>query len=80
MLQVELRLFAGLRAFLPDVGLGESKRWPVEPGTTIAQLIQQVGVPAEEIKVVMVNGRARSVDYTLADGDRVSIFPAVGGG
>jgi sulfur carrier protein ThiS len=79
-MQIEVRLFATLRPYMPDVGIGEGKPWSVEPGTTIAQLIPQLEVPAPEIKVVMVNGRSQPLDYTLAAGDRVSIFPAVGGG
>lgn len=44
-------------------------------GATIGQLIEQLGLPEREIKVVFVNGVAQELDYVLADGDRVGIFP-----
>ena len=47
---------------------------------TALELVRRLDIPLEEIKLVFVNGAAASLDTVLADGDRVGIFPPVGGG
>ena len=49
-------------------------------GSTIADLASILNLPEDEIKVTFVNGRSRSSETGLADGDRVGFFPPVGGG
>jgi molybdopterin converting factor small subunit len=50
-------------------------------GTTVQKLLEkELGGPPGEVKTVFVNGASRSFDHVLADGDRVGIFPPVGGG
>lgn len=51
------------------------------PEPTEADAIaRQLGIPIEEIKIVMINGRRSELSTVIRDGDRVSYFPAVGGG
>lgn len=54
----------------------------IEPkgGETVGGLIKLLGIPFEEIKVILLNGRAAGEDAPVADGDRLGLFPAVGGG
>ena len=48
-------------------------------GTTVADVIAQLGLP-DEPRVVFVNGRHAPDDAVLTDGDRLAIFPPVAGG
>ena len=41
---------------------------------------KELGGSPNEVKTVWVNGASRSFEHVLADGDRVGIFPAIGGG
>ena len=50
------------------------------PGETVAGLLARLSLAPEDVKVIMVNGRAADLQAPLADGDRVGLFPAVGGG
>ena len=43
-------------------------------------LLKKINVPEEKAFVLLVNGLHKNLDVILSDGDRVSIFPAVGGG
>jgi sulfur carrier protein ThiS len=52
----------------------------VPEGTTMANLMDRLKLPREEVKVVFVNGRARPMDWPLEPGDDVGIFPLVAGG
>ncbi len=80
MITVYVKLFATLRRFRPGLGIGEAFPVTLPAGATVEQLIAQVGLPAEEVKTVFVNGLFRERGHPLADGDQVGIFPPVGGG
>jgi molybdopterin converting factor small subunit len=55
---------------------------PVElpDGATVGQLIEHLRLPADEVKVTFVNGIVRGEEHSLSDGDKVGVFPPVGGG
>ncbi|WP_428559249.1 MAG: MoaD/ThiS family protein [Solidesulfovibrio sp. DCME] len=73
---IELRCFATLAPLTPS----NANALPIGPGETVNALIDRLGIPREEVKIVFVNGTAADLDRVLADGDRVGIFPPVGGG
>ena len=79
-MQVHVKLFASLRYHRLGLEIGQS--FPVEltTGATISELVQHLGLPPEEIKLVYVNGRSQQEEYVLTEGDQVGIFPPVGGG
>lgn len=79
-MQVNVKLFATLQRYRPEVFAGEV--FPVElpEGSTLADLVTHLEIRANEVKVMFVNGRARAEMYRLQDGDEVGIFPPVGGG
>lgn len=42
---------------------------------TVAVVIEEQGVPLAEVDLVLVNGQSVDFDYSLHDGDRVSVYP-----
>ena len=79
-MKVEVTVFATLRRYLPGLRLGEVKVLEVEPGCTMAQLRDRLGLPADEVKVVMRNHLQANLDDEAKDGDRIVFFPVVAGG
>jgi molybdopterin converting factor small subunit len=79
-MKIELRLYASLAAFMPEQTGGKSLTMEVSEGTTIQNLLEQLKVPQEKIKLVFLNGVHANGDEILKEGDRVGIFPAVAGG
>ncbi|MDA8219603.1 MAG: DUF1786 family protein [Dehalococcoidales bacterium] len=79
-MEVEVRLFASLREYLPGVKTGEGTRLALPEGATVADLFAALAVPAEEVRQTFVNGRVVEPQRVLQEGDRVGIFPPVGGG
>lgn len=77
---LEIRLSASLRRLAPgyDPLRGLSLDW--RPGLTVAALLELLHIAPAEIKIIMLNGRAASLETPLAEGDRLAFFPAVGGG
>lgn len=47
----------------------------VAEGTTVTDLINDVGLEVQEIEAVFVNGSVTSFDTILHDGDRLALVP-----
>ena len=75
---IEVRLFATLA---PRSRRGE-RRFEVEPapGLTVRDVVYQEELDAADIHIVMRNGSHAKMDSELEDGDRIGLFPPVGGG
>ncbi len=84
-MQIELALFAHLTSYLPpagaDDGPGSSHARPMDlpDGTTVGQVIARLDLPVGP-RIVFVNGRHAPDSHSLANGDRLAIFPPVAGG
>lgn len=77
-MRVEVRLYATLRKYEPP-GAG-TPFVDVAEGTTLSDLEKLLGIPQQEDRVVLINGRPGKPDFALRDGDRVVMFPPVTGG
>ena len=75
MNSIEVRCFASLARHTPASG---HTKLPA-PGTA-GDLIRALGIPGEEVALIFVNGAHAAKTTALRDGDRVGLFPAVGGG
>ena len=73
---IDLKCYATLAPLTPD----NAAAFPIKDGETIQALAERLTIPIEEAKIVFVNGQAAELDRVLADGDRVGLFPPVGGG
>lgn len=52
----------------------------LEPGRTVIEVIEDLGLNPDLVAIVMVNGRQKFKSYRLHDGDNVKLVPMVGGG
>lgn len=74
---IRVQAYAELRQYL---GGSAAIEVAVADGATIAALLAQLGIPPERTKIIFVNSRAAGLDHPLADGQRVDLFSAIGGG
>ena len=79
-MKVEVRVFATLRRYLPDLGIGEPKVMEVPEGTTLDDIRASLNLPADEVKVIMRNNRQAEPEELAQNGDRITYIPAVAGG
>lgn len=79
-MQVEVRVFCGLEACLPGTRSGEPMAVPITPDESGRMLVAGLNIPEEKVFSFLVNGVRQDLSAVLADGDRVAVFPAVGGG
>ncbi len=73
---IELKCFATLAKYLPE----NAADYPVEPGETIRSLVEKLGMPVDDVTLMFVNAVRSDLDTGISDGDRVGLFPPVGGG
>lgn len=76
MITIEIKLFVTLSKYLPE----NKDAHPMDEGSTIQDLIDELKLPVEQVKLIFVNGKKQDTGYGLVQGDRVGIFPPVGGG
>jgi molybdopterin converting factor small subunit len=79
-MRVHVKLFATLCQYFSNAEPGIPFEMEIPEGATVADIVNQLKLPQEEVKVFFVNGRARSKDWPLASGDEVGIFPLIAGG
>ena len=79
-MQVEVRVFAGLEMYIPGARFGEPIYVILSSGATGGELIRKLNIPEEQVFSFMINGVQKKLDDAMAEGDRISIFPPVGGG
>jgi len=71
-----IKCFATLSRFTPP----EAEAYALALGDTVQSVVARLGIPLDDLKLVFVNGVHAPLETPLADGDRVGLFPAVGGG
>ncbi|EAX47197.1 thiamineS protein [Thermosinus carboxydivorans Nor1] len=76
---IEVRLYATLRRYSPASATG-IVMVDVPDGITVDELLAEMEIDRHEVKMIMVNGMHSDGNRVLADGDRVGLFPPVGGG
>ena len=73
---IQIKLFATLQKFMP----ASAENYAIETGTTIRTLLQQIDLPENKAKLIFINGVKAELTTALQGGERVGIFPPVGGG
>jgi molybdopterin converting factor small subunit len=73
---IQIKLFASLQAFMPPSG----EMYRINPGISIRNLLEKLNIPQEKAKLIFIDGTKANLSSTLDGGERVGIFPPVGGG
>jgi len=60
--------------------LGEGYILDVEGNCTIDDLMRNLGISSDTVKIILVNGRSSEVGYKLKDNDGLALFPPIAGG
>jgi len=79
-LKIEIHLFASLSKYLPPDSVDKHFFLEIEQNRSIRDVIRQLAIPRSDIKLIFLNGRHSDDTDILQDGDRLGLFPPVGGG
>ena len=77
---LQIFLNATLRQYVPGYNPYQGISLEIPPGTTVAQVIARLGLPAQEVTLIMVDGRRQEADFVLQGNERLGLFPPIGGG
>ncbi len=77
---LQIFLNATLRQYAADYNPYQGISLEIAPGTTVAKVIERLGLPDQEVTLIMVDGRRREADHVLAGNERLGLFPPIGGG
>lgn len=77
---LQVFLAATLRKCVPDYDGAVGHRIEVDSGATIRDVALRLGLPLEEVKLIMLNGVSAGWDSVLQGDERLAFFPPVGGG
>ena len=72
---VYVRLYEELNDYLPKEKRKRTFSLSLKGPTTVEQAISLLGVPPEEVDLVLVNGESVPFDHMPRDADRVSVYP-----
>lgn len=76
MIKIDLKLFVTLSQYLPK----DKDCCEIPEETTVEKLMADLGIPADMVKLIFINGKRQDSTYQLRQDDRVGLFPPVGGG
>ncbi len=74
-MRIIVKLFANLRDFGPKY-----QELDVPDNFTLKELITRLGIPENYPMIRLVNGDFAELEYSLKEGDTVSLFPPIAGG
>ena len=74
-MQITVYLFANLRENREKI-----MDMDVSSDTTVKDIIESLGIPLQDVAIIMINGRGTNFDAVLKSDDVLALFPPVGGG
>jgi uncharacterized protein with PIN domain/sulfur carrier protein ThiS len=75
MKSVLIRFYEELNDFLPKARQKKTFLCEFTGNPSIKDLIESVGVPHSEIDLILVNGKSVNFNYSVQDGDKISVYP-----
>lgn len=73
---VEVRLHKSLGSQVAGYDEQDGLRLDWLPGLTPAVVLKELGVPLDQVRMIVVNGNAAEMSTLVADGEVLSFFPA----
>jgi molybdopterin synthase sulfur carrier subunit len=79
-MEIEVKLFATLRDYLPKGSSRFSCKMEVDGSTRVQDILFRLKIPEEIPKIILINGVHGKKEQLLKEGDVLSVFPPVAGG
>ncbi len=80
MARIEVKLLGNLKYYPEE----KSKMQIIESEESdeiiLNEVIEELNIPEDEINLILVNGREKSLDSKVEEGDSIKILPVVSGG
>jgi molybdopterin converting factor small subunit len=80
MARLKVKLNASLRRYLPEGADGSPIDLEVADGTTVAQVVEKLGIPLERAHMVVADDEQLDLEAVVADGQELNLYPPLAGG
>jgi sulfur carrier protein len=74
-MDVQIRLFESLKKYQP-----EGAKVRLTTGSRVTDLLDALGIPTDDVGILIVNRADGRFDQQLQNGDVVTVIPPMGGG
>jgi sulfur carrier protein ThiS len=74
--RIQLELQSTLKRFLP----ADHESYPIRSGLQIRDILKQLGIAEYEVNLVFIDGSPANLDTAIEGGQRVTLYPPLGGG
>ena len=74
-MQITVKLHASLRPYGKSDSNDGLFRLETTEKATVREVIAELGIPREKVRMILLNGRGAHSDSILSNGDRVGLFP-----
>jgi molybdopterin converting factor small subunit len=78
--KIKVKLFAGLRDFLPPGAAEEEAQLDLAPGATVSEALKLFSFPEGIRLITLVNSTPAHSYQVLHEGDTLAVFPPLAGG
>lgn len=78
-MKIEIQLFSLLRRFAPKES-GGFIELEINEGTSVATLVNTLGIPENSVMLISLNGKYVKPDATPKEGDKIGLYPPIGAG
>lgn len=79
-MEIEIRLFAHFRQYLPHASDSKKAMVPLKGHWMAKEVLAKLGIPSELPKVILINGVQGSLETQLHTGDTLTVIPPIAGG
>ena len=79
-MKIEVNLYATLTQYLPNPSKQRSVTLHFKEGARVCDVLSALQIPEESVKLIFINGVHGHPQDGLKEGDRLGLFPAIGGG
>lgn len=69
-------LYASFQKYLPGIPNG----YMIEGPKSVNEILTGLGIPEEHVMLMTINGKICQPDSAVNGGDRLCLFPLIGGG
>ena len=73
---IRLELLATLKRYEPDA----TGKYAIKPGIKVRDLMAELSIPEYEVNLVFIDGKRGNIESVLKGGERLGLFPPLGGG
>ena len=74
-MQITVKLHASLRPYGRSNSNGGLFPLETREKVTVREVIGELGIPAEKVRMILLNGRGVDSNSILSNGDRIALFP-----